>query len=185
MSELVFCDEDFTNKLNKDPYLFACRNGVLQLRVKTEERPEEHVIFREGIPEDYISFLAGRDLPDYPDGIHYIPYNPEDPVYEEINDFFTKIFPEKDLREYFLRLLSSCLEGCNREQQYYVWEGVGGNGKSKIVELMRMTVGDYQSSLQATAPTRKRPDSGAANPEIMAINNKRFIYLQEPENKEH
>ena len=184
MAETVFCDEDFTNKLNKDPYLFACRNGIIQLRVKTLENPNPHVIFRPGIPEDYVSFLAGYNYPEYTEGINYIPYNPNDPIYEEIMDFFNKIFPDKELCKYFLRLLASCLEGCNREQQYYVWEGVGGNGKSKIVTFMCLVFGDYQSSLQATALTRKRPDAGAANPEIMAIKNRRFIYLQEPDPKE-
>jgi P4 family phage/plasmid primase-like protien len=183
MSETVFCDEDFTNKLNKDPLLFACKNGVLQLRVKTDEKQNEHVIFRPGIPEDYLSFLAGHNFPEL-DAINYVPYDVSNPVFAEIYDFFDKIFPNRDLRDYFLRLLSSCLEGANKEQQYYTWEGVGGNGKSKIVELMRLTFGDYQTSLQATVLTRKRPESGAANPDIMAIKNKRFIYLQEPDEKE-
>jgi phage/plasmid-associated DNA primase len=49
---------------------------------------------------------------------------------------------------------------------------------------MRYTFGDYCSSLQATALTRKRPESGAANPDIISIKNKRFIYLQEPDDKE-
>jgi phage/plasmid-associated DNA primase len=80
--------------------------------------------------------------------------------------------------------MASCLEGMNREQCYYTFIGVGGNGKSKVVDLMRYTFGDYCSSLQATALTRKRPDSGAANPDIIAIKNKRFIYLQEPDDKE-
>ena len=183
MAETLFFDQDFTNKLNKDPLLFACRNGVLQLRVKTEEQPYEHVLFRSGIPEDYLSFLAGYNFPDY-DGINYIPYDETNPIIDEIYEFFNKIFPNTELRDYFLRLLASCLEGANKEQQYYTWEGVGGNGKSKIVELMRLTFGDYQTSLQATVLTRKRPDSGAANPDIIVIKNKRFIYLQEPDNKE-
>jgi phage/plasmid-associated DNA primase len=38
--------------------------------------------------------------------------------------------------------------------------------------------------LSATALTRKRPDSGAANPDIIGIKNKRFIYLQEPDDRE-
>jgi hypothetical protein len=42
-----------------------------------------------------------------------------------------------------------------------------------------MALGDYTSSLQSTAMTRKRPDAGAANPDIMAIRNKRFIYMAE------
>jgi putative DNA primase/helicase len=47
-----------------------------------------------------------------------------------------------------------------------------------------MVLGDYVSSLQATALTRKRPESGAANPDIVSIRNKRFIYLQEPDERE-
>ncbi len=183
MAETVFFDEDFTNKLNKDPLLFACRNGVLELRVKTEEKPYEHVLFRSGIPEDYLSFLAGFNFPEH-EAISYIPYDESNPVFGEIYDFFDKIFPNRELRDYFLRLLASSLEGKNVEQCFYIWEGVGGNGKSKIVELMRLTFGDYQTSLQATVLTRKRPDSGAANPDIIAIKNKRFIYLQEPDDKE-
>ena len=183
MAETVFCDEDFTNKLNKDPYLFACKNGVIQLRAKQENSNEETVLFRPGIPEDYLSFLAGYNFPEH-DAINYVPYDENNPVYKEIFDFFDKIFPDRDLRDYFLRLLASCLEGMNREQCYYTWEGVGGNGKSKIVELMRLTFGDYQTSLQSTVLTRKRPESGAANPDIIAIKNRRFIYLQEPDDKE-
>ena len=179
----VFGDEDFMIKLNRDPYLFACKNGVIQLRVKTDDKPYDHVIFRNGIPEDYLSFLAGNDFPDN-EPINYVPYDAKNPIFKEIYDFFDKIFPNKELRDYFLRLLASTLEGTNREQCFYIWEGVGGNGKSKIVEFMRLVFGDYQTSLQSTVLTRKKPQSGAANPDIMAIKNKRFIYLQEPDYKE-
>lgn len=47
-----------------------------------------------------------------------------------------------------------------------------------------MTLGDYQTSLQSTVLTRKRPESGAANPDMMAAKCRRFIYLQEPDDKE-
>jgi len=181
MAQTIFCDEDFMAKLNKDPYLFACKNGALQLRVKIDDKLT--VIFRNGIPEDYLSFLAGNNAPDN-DAINYIPYDAKNPIIKEIYDFFDKIFPNKELRNYFLRVLSSCLEGTNREQCMYIWEGVGGNGKSKIVELLRLTFGDYQTSLQSTVLTRKKPQSGAANPDIIAIKNKRCIYLQEPDYKE-
>jgi phage/plasmid-associated DNA primase len=49
---------------------------------------------------------------------------------------------------------------------------------------MSMALGDYATSLQSTAMTRKRPDAGAANPDIMAIRNKRFIYMAEPDDRE-
>jgi P4 family phage/plasmid primase-like protien len=182
MAEMQFYEEDFHNKLNINPTLFACANGVIDLRVPGEDG-RDHVIFRDGRPEDYMSFLAGQNLPEM-NAINYVPYDPADPLQVEIADFFTKLFPNSELRRYTLRLLASCLEGANREQCFYVATGVGGNGKSKLVELMRMTFGDYQTSMQSTVLTRKRPEAGAANPEIMAAKCRRFIYLQEPDDKE-
>jgi P4 family phage/plasmid primase-like protien len=182
----LFHEEDFANRLNVNPYLFACKNGVLDLnnQVRSEDGSTKTVVvFRAGRPDDYISQLAGRNYPDS-EAIEYIPYDPENPQLSELMEFLLKIFPNKELRNYYIRLMASCLEGNNREQCYYTFIGVGGNGKSKVVDLMRYTFGDYCSSLQATALTRKRPDSGAANPDIIAIKNKRFIYLQEPDDKE-
>jgi len=176
-----FYEEEFEKKLNINPYLFGCRNGILDLRVPGPDR--EHVLFRPGRPEDYVSFLAGQNMPEM-EAIDYKPYDPADPAQAEIAEFFSKLFPDKDVRAYTLRLLASCLEGTNKEQCFYVATGVGGNGKSKLVELMRMTLGDYQTSLQSTVLTRKRPESGAANPDIMAAKCRRFIYLQEPDDKE-
>jgi phage/plasmid-associated DNA primase len=177
-----FHEDDFHNKLNVNPSLFACANGMIDLRVPGEDG-RDHVVFRDGRPEDYMSFLAGQNHPEMAP-INYVPYDPNLPVQAEIAEFFAKLFPSPELRRYTLRLLASCLEGVNREQCFYVATGVGGNGKSKLVELMRMTFGDYQTSLQSTVLTRKRPEAGAANPEIMAAKCRRFIYLQEPDDKE-
>lgn len=177
-----FYEADFQSKLNINGNLFACRNGILELRVPGQDG-RDHVVFRDGRPEDYMSFLAGQNAPEM-SAIDYRPYNAADPAQAEIQDFFAKLFPNPDLRRYTLRLLASCLEGFNREQCFYIATGVGGNGKSKLVELMRMTFGDYQTALQSTVLTRSRPDAGAANPEMMAAKCRRFIYLQEPDDKE-
>ncbi len=182
----MFAEEDFTNKLNMNPFLFVCRNGVLDLRNELEDEKgnkKMQVVFRDGKPDDFMSFLAGRIYPDT-EPLDYTPWDPSDKNHQELMDFLTKIFPDPAIRNYVIRLCASCLEGTNREQCYYTFIGVGGNGKSKLVDLMRYTFGDYCSSLQATALTRKRPDSGAANPDIIAIKNKRFIYLQEPDDRE-
>jgi P4 family phage/plasmid primase-like protien len=220
MCATLFYEEDFVNKLNIDPFLFGCANGVLELRHKepvvqrvatggsaeatqfgalvNQQTPatnnpvlqhqfREKVIFRQGRPEDYVSFLAGKNHPET-DAINYVPYSEyvknKDPRLDEIQDFFAKLFPRDDLRKHVLKLLASCLEGMNREQLYYFFIGVGSNGKSKLVTLMRLVFGDYQTSLQATVFTRKRPESGAANPDIMAIKCRRFIYSQEPDHQE-
>ena len=181
MATQQFCEEEFMSKLNVNPTLLGCCNGVLELRSKSSDG--EHVVFRQGRPEDYVSFLAGHNHGDS-EALNYVPYDPNDPAQTEIAEFFEKLFPRKDLREYTLRLLASCLEGANHEQCYYTLTGGGGNGKSKLVELMRLTLGDYQTSMASTVLTRKRPESGAANPEIIVTKCKRFIYMQEPDDKE-
>lgn len=182
MAVQQFYEEDFQAKLNINGNLFACRNCMIELRVPGPDG-RDHVVPRQGRPEDYMSFVAGQNLPEMA-GIDYVPYDAADPRQLEIADFFSKLFPNPEVRRYTLRLLASCLEGFNREQCFYIATGVGGNGKSKLVELMRMTFGDYQTSLQSTVLTRKRPESGAANPDIMAAKCRRFIYLQEPDDKE-
>ena len=187
MCGTLFFEEEFVSKLNVNPTLFGCGNGVLELRHKNPHKTREHVIFRQGKPEDYVSFLAGKNLPDFP-AINYTPYEEfiraNDPRLAEIKDFFAKLFPREDLRNHVLKLLAACLEGCNREQLFYFFIGVGSNGKSKLVKLMELTFGDYQTPLQSTVFTRKRPESGAANPDLIVIKGRRFIYSQEPDEKE-
>lgn len=184
----LFSEEDFTQRLNLNQFLLPCQNGVIDLRneVEIDGVMKQQIVFRPGKPDDYMSFMVGRNQGDTGNtqSIHYIPYDADDPIQIELMDFLKKIFTKEDLLWYVIRLMASCLEGANREQCYYTFIGVGGNGKSKLVDLMRFTFGDFSSSLQATALTRKRPDSGAANPDIIAIKNKRFIYLQEPDDKE-
>ena len=187
----LFYEEDFAQKLNSKQYLIGFNNGVIDLhgiRTKEDGTKEYVVNFRKSEPTDFITFMAGRCVTKGCDPIDYIEYNPNDPdqakINAEIDDFMAKLFPRPELRTYMWRKLASCLEGANKEQTYETWIGVGGNGKSKLVDLMSMVLGDYASSLQSTAMTRKRPESGAANPDIMAIRNKRFIYMAEPDDRE-
>jgi P4 family phage/plasmid primase-like protien len=187
----LFYDEEFSQKLNSNQYLLGFNNGVVDLhavRTKDDGTNEYYVNFRKAEPTDYITFMAGRCTTKDCDPIDYVEYNPTDseqaPIHAEIDDFMSKVFPRPELRKYMWRKLASCLEGANKEQTYETWIGVGGNGKSKLVDLMSMALGDYASSLQSTAMTRKRPESGAANPDIMAIRNKRFIYMAEPDDRE-
>ena len=191
-----FYEDDFEGKLNSNSLRIGCANGVIRLDAikpdpanpgkmmpMSKDKGDSMNFFEHGTPEDYVTFQAGRNMPDH-DAINYRPYDPDDPIQAEITEFFAQLFPRPELRAWMLKLMASCLEGKNREQCYYTFQGVGGNGKSKLVDLMVMTLGDYQSSLQSTALTRKRPESGAANPDIMSIKNKRFIYMQEPDDRE-
>lgn len=182
----LFYEEDFAQKLNSNQYLLGFNNGVIDLHAPKKDGFT--VAFRKSEPTDFITFMTGRSVTKGCDPIDYVEYDPNDEeqisIHKELDDFMEKLFPNPELRKYMWRKLASCLEGANKEQTYETWIGVGGNGKSKLVDLMSMTLGDYASSLQSTAMTRKRPESGAANPDIMAIRNKRFIYMAEPDDRE-
>ena len=179
-----FYDEEFLKHMNQDPTLVGFENGILELRSPGEDgRP--HVKFRPGRPDDCVSFQMGRGMVGL-DAIPYIAYDPTHPTSEhlEVLDFFEKIYPDSVLREYALTLYSACLEGANHEQKFYIMSGSGGNGKSKIIDLMGKTFGEYQDSLSATALTRKRADAGNANPEFIDLKAKRFVSMVEPEEGE-
>jgi P4 family phage/plasmid primase-like protien len=178
-----FEDPTFLKKLNADPYLVGVSNGVLELQHYENEartgRP--HVYFRDGRPDDFVSFqMGGED----DDALTYEPYNAADPTQTALSEFFSKIYPDAVLREYVLTLLSACLEGANKEQKFYVMQGVGSNGKSMIELLMELTFGDYGTSIGTQVFTRKRPDSGAANPDIITVQKRRYIHMGEPDDDE-
>ena len=187
----IFYEEDFSQKLNANQYLIGFNNGIIDLHAPctgADGKESKTVKFRKAEPSDFVTFMAGRYSTKNCDPIDYVEYNPLDKeqrdIHAEIDDFMEKVFPKPELRAYMWRKLASCLEGANKEQTYETWIGVGGNGKSKLVDLMSMALGDYASGLSSTAMTRKRPESGAANPDIMAIRNKRFIYMAEPDDRE-
>jgi len=180
-SQERFYDEDFTTRLDCDPDIIGVSNGVLVLNYhEQEDMSDMRVLFRKGRPDDNISFQMGRMEPDL-DPIPYEPYNPSDPEQIALMGFFSLIYPDADLREYVITLLASCLEGRNKEQKFWINTGGGSNGKSMLQTLMEYTFGDYQTSLQTTVLTRKRPESGAANPDMITTKCKRYIYMGEPD----
>ena len=176
-----FYDKDFIEKLNDQKHLIGFENGVYDLNKS---------IFRAGIPSDYISLSTGIVLPvvniDMPVGIdELIDLSKGIDNYEELNnalnDFLKKVFPIDSVREYTLRFLSSCLSGEIREEKFYFWTGSGGNGKSKLIELIDFVLGDYSRSMDVAFLTTKRGSSSSASPELENIKNARFVYMSEPE----
>ncbi len=182
----LFHDRDFISNLDSNPVLVGTATTVLNIRTETgdPDRPYK-VTWRPGKASDYVSFQMGNYPNERLKPVMYVPYDPAtaaaDPIHREIDDFMEKVFPRADLRAYMWRLMAAHLEGANVEQLFFIWTGRGGNGKSVLDKIMRYTFGDYAFTLPSTVLTRKSGESGAANPEIIGMRNRRYISMTEPE----
>ena len=162
----LFYEPGFIDKLDSSPTLIGFENGVFDL--ETDE-------FREGRPEDFISYSTG---------INYIEFDKENPYVEEINEFMKQVLPNDNVRYYVWTLFASMLDGSNRDEKFHIWTGCGSNGKSKIVELFQNAIGEYACIFNVSLLTQKRVGSSATNSELAIAKGKRFAILQEPEEHE-
>jgi P4 family phage/plasmid primase-like protien len=155
--------EDFIRKLDTNKNLICFNNGVYDL---------EHCTFRDGRPEDMISMTVGYD---------YMEYDDEDPKTVLIEEMFKKIFTNKDVREYMWGIMASVLCGENWRQEIYFMNGVGANGKSVLANWMLKAMGDYAIKPSVSLITDKRSNAQSASPETYSLKNKRFVYMEEPD----
>lgn len=155
-------DPNFLKNLDENIYLICFENGIYDLEANT---------FRPGCPDDYISLCTNYN---------YIPYDKKDTMVTEINDFFNKIQPDIVVREYLLKLLSTCLAGSIAEENFYVFTGSGANGKSKLLELLKYTLGDYFKPMDIRLLTEKRSSSSSASPELADKKGIRLTPFDEP-----
>lgn len=160
----IFHDKRFTNKLNSNPFLFGCNNGVLDFKTKT---------FREGRPDDCITITNGLDYREIDSGV-------DQEIVEEINAFMKQLFPNKSLRRFMFDYCASCLIGTNSNQTFAIFLGGGRNGKSKFVELIGRVMGEYKGTMPIQAICTKRTSIGQASPEIAALEGTRLAVMQEP-----
>ena len=70
--------------------------------------------------------------------------------------FYISDYTRYRCKNYTLRFLSKCLSGENRDEGFYIWTGSGGNGKSKLIELMQLVLGDYVCGLPVSLITGKK-----------------------------
>lgn len=163
----VFYDENFLKNLDKNAWLIGFRNGVYDLKAS---------VFRPGIPEDYISL----QMP-----IEYSEYTEDDPLVKDVHDFFSKIFPDKEVRDYFMDVSSDVFVGGNKRKHVYFWSGEGDNGKSVTELFFEKMFGEYAIKLPTSLIVGKRTQSSAASPELVrAGNGVRWAILQEPDKRD-
>lgn len=161
----LFFDEQFNKKLNANNELIAFNNGVMELDTCT---------FRQGRPEDYISYSTGIDYS--ADRAYY-----EYPAWPQIEKFISQVLPVRTVRDYFVKHLATNLFGGNTAQKFHILTGSGSNGKSMIANLMAKALGDYACTVPISLFTQKRASSSSAAPEVARLRARRFVTMQEPD----
>lgn len=126
----LFYDPLFDEKLDSNRNLIGFNNGVFDL---------ESMTFRAGNPEDNLSMTVGYD---------YEPYSYNHEYIKGIEDYFSKIQREDDMKEYILTLMASYLDGHTGKEQFVLWTGSGCHaagtpimmydGSVKMVENIRL-----------------------------------------------
>jgi len=157
-----FFDPKFKEKLNSNMHLICFNNGVYNLN-------KDELGFRDGVPEDYISFSVGYDYIERPDTN----------ILKQIHDFFKSCLPIDAVRKYVLRFISSCLDGTSKDQKFPFWIGTGGNGKSVTINMCQYAFGDYYSNMSIAYLTKPREGSSNASPDLADKVGKRIITFQE------
>lgn len=163
----IFFDKTFRDKLNTNPYLIGYKNGIYDLK---------NNVFRDGKPEDFISVC----MP-----ICYREYEMDDEQMFEVHDFLEKVFPDPEVRRYFLDTASDLYVGGNQKKLVLFYIGKGNNAKTKTQVIIEKMLGPLAIKFNTTLLTGKKTESGAANAELARSGNGvRWAVLEEPDGDE-
>jgi phage/plasmid-associated DNA primase len=146
--------------------LFACNNGVID---------KELLIFRPGVPDDYITFNNGLD---------FVMMNDDDDDMLYLDEVLQKIHPDPDKYEYFLDFCCSIMFDGNINKLFFIATGKGNTGKSTEFAILEEMLGcgelGYMGKFPRESLIKNKGVSGSsARPELSRVRGKRFMATQE------
>jgi len=116
--------------------------------------------------------------------IDYSDYDEEHYLVKEVYDFLSKIFPDREVRDYFMNISSEVFVGGNQKKHVLFWSGEGDNGKSVTQTFFEKMLGEYAIKLPTSLIVGKRSMSSSASPELVRCAGVRWAILQEPDKKD-
>ena len=145
-------------EFDSNPYLLAFENKIYDLQQNAFVKPE---------PSQWVHTTCGYNYDN-----HYSQNR-----VNTMRAIMDSIFPDRDVRDYYLSVLATGLSGI-RMENIFISTGSGGNGKSLVNGMMMETLGEYSYKL----PSAVLMDAlkTGANPEVANLHKKRFVLAQEP-----
>lgn len=148
------------DSFNESESLIAFDNGAYDL---------DNFQFRDLQPTDYITLSTRFNLV------------PQESKYaDQVRQFLADIQPDPEQRDYLLTLLASSLFFRNPDQTFHILTGTGRNGKSKLMELVSLTFGDYYQEIRPDILTGPNPDPYTPQPAFLELKCKRIVTCSEP-----
>jgi phage/plasmid-associated DNA primase len=158
---MLFAEVGFEDKLDTKINLIGLKNGVYDL---------ENEEFREGQPDDLISFTRGHN---------YVKQNPE--TRAKILKFVYSISPNKEVGDYIFTTQAYNLSGNKYLETTWIWCGIGRSGKGTLRDLIMTSSGDYYIEPKIQILTQIKKDSSSCSGDIRDMKGKRDCFLLEPD----
>tara|TARA_R110000751_G_scaffold122709_1_gene223322 strand:+ start:1792 stop:4125 length:2334 start_codon:yes stop_codon:yes gene_type:complete len=155
--EARFADINFKKSLNSNQELLGFENGIYDMGTMS---------FRKGVKTDYVSSHRAFEWTPATDTQFF-------------DNLIWSMFEDNIMVHWFKKHLGSIFVGDNIEELFYFWNGDGRNGKGTIDTLLRSTLGDFYSTLDAIYFTTQKKDTSAAQPEIVKLQNKKVAMVIE------
>ena len=147
--------------MDRNPWLFACKNGVIDL--KTGE-------FLPGRPEDYIKTASP------------IEWNGFDAKAPRFETFLSEIFDgDVELTKYIQRLFGYVISGSVKEHILPILYGEKRNGKGTLLETLAYVLGPLAFPIEAEMlfSEGKHRSSSSPSADIMSLRGRRLIWGSE------
>ncbi len=144
------------------PWLFACANGVIDLRTG---------VLKPGRPSDYLSQASP---------IKFLGIDTPAALWEKsLIEIFNN---DGEIVAYIQRLFGYCMTGIVKEKVFpMLWGKSGWNGRSLIVETIARILGDLSVSVQAEMllTSKNTKNSSAPSPDVMQLKGRRLAFASE------
>ena len=147
-------------KFDDNPFLFVFKNKIFNLLTDEEIEPS---------PNLYLSLSTGYDYEE----------TPKNKV-DELDKFIDSIFPNKEIKDLYMTLIATGLDGVSAEK-FIIANGSGGNGKGVLNELLGKTLGNYFYIFPSNILLKSFKTG--SNPEVANMNNKRLCITREPDSE--
>ncbi|RPD37176.1 DNA primase, partial [Candidatus Liberibacter solanacearum] len=147
------------NKVDSNTRYIADIDGILDLETGQQITPKEELYITKSTGT---SFVTGKPS-------------------QEFMDLVSSYFESEEVMYFFLRCVGMALLGGNKAQRFIHIRGVGGSGKSTLMNLIKFAFGNqYVMNAEASDIMQNRPpEAGKANPSIIRLMGSRIVIISE------